>query len=225
MKESEEYLQSLMQKVEHRERIARKRAIIYSLLPIFIALVLLWFTGNQLTHYSRERAKIAEELESSNKKLAQRQLEIKEVEKELSEKREQLRLAKLQTETILKETFTKESLQKKIDLQLRGGKADIPTSPKTKIFNTYEEAQGYVVVLGSYKNIEKAITGVKIFRGKFQDEVKLYYAINDYYAAAIGIISNEKLAQKKLSDVRAYRSDAYIFGSWAFPYEIKLQLP
>jgi len=82
-----------------------------------------------------------------------------------------------------------------------------------------------VIVLASYKNIEKAITGVKHLRGEFTDKIKLYFAVNNYYAAVIGIFQEKSDANSKLEEIKSIVTDAYIFQSWAFPYEIKLELP
>lgn len=46
---AEKSLQSLLQKVEMQERTARKRVIMLSLIPIFLAATLLWFTGYRMS--------------------------------------------------------------------------------------------------------------------------------------------------------------------------------
>ena len=61
MKESEKQLQSLIQRAELRERTARKRAIVYSLVPILLAATLLWFTRYRIIQYQKEAAQYQEE--------------------------------------------------------------------------------------------------------------------------------------------------------------------
>ena len=52
-------VQEFLRKVEQRERVARRRSIIYSLVPIVIAVVLLTVTGRQV-YEAETRASIAE---------------------------------------------------------------------------------------------------------------------------------------------------------------------
>jgi len=121
-------------------------------------------------------------------------------------------LAKLISKSMLETSSKKEILQKKLDTTGIG----LP-----KISEIFESIQGYVVVLASYKNIQNAKRGVKILSMQNIGEVKLFYAINDYYAAVIGIIRSRKIALQRLEKIKQKIPDAYIYTSWAFPYEIK----
>jgi hypothetical protein len=91
MKEQEENLQSLMQKVEHRERTARKRAIIYSLVPIFLAGALLWFTSYRIIKAQKELATINQSLEVAKEEAEHFAKEATELKQTLNEVEEQLR--------------------------------------------------------------------------------------------------------------------------------------
>jgi len=53
MKKSEQDLQSLLEKIDHKERKSRRRAIIYTLVPIFLAIVLLCIIGQQISKLNR----------------------------------------------------------------------------------------------------------------------------------------------------------------------------
>ena len=90
---------------------------------------------------------------------------------------------------------------------------------------SFAENEGYVIVLGSYKEIEEAITAVKYLQPRFAEKIKLFFAVNNYYAVVMGIFENENIANSKLKETKKIVNDAYIFESQAFPYEIKLKLP
>jgi hypothetical protein len=91
MKEQEEDLQSLMQKVERRERTARKRAIIYSLVPIILAVVLLSYTSYRIIKAQKEYATINQKLQVAKEEAEHFAKEATELKQTLSEVEEQLR--------------------------------------------------------------------------------------------------------------------------------------
>lgn len=122
-------------------------------------------------------------------------------------------LAKLISKSMLETSSKKEILQKKLDIS---GIGFIP-----KISEIFESIQGYVVVLASYKDIKNAKRGVLILNKQNLGEVKLFYSISDYYAAVIGIINSREMALQRLEKIRQKIPDAFIYTSWAFPYEIK----
>lgn len=217
MNEKELNLEKIARQIEKRERKSLKRSILYSFIPIVAALILLWITASQLAYFNKLKNQAKKELETANNKLTEIQDKIKKAKKELGEKEEQLRRSKLQTKTILDETLTKESLQREIDSKLKYDKAEVR--------EIYSEDQGYVVVLFSGKEINRAVRALKMFRKRTLEDVRLYYAINDFYAVAIGIIVDKKLADAKVQEVKVFQADAYPYASWAFPYEIKLKLP
>lgn len=133
--------------------------------------------------------------------------EIQILDEELNKQKEKLRATQILTENLLKSS----------------GLQEIRSSSVSKL---YEEKQGSVVVLGSYKDLEEAISGIKNLQKRLPSyNLKLYFAVNNYYAAVIGIIEDSSIAFSTLKKVRSVVQDAYIFDSWAFPYEIKFQLP
>lgn len=100
---SEEHLQSLVQRVEDRERVARRRAAIYSLIPIILAGLLLWFTAWQIQQANQELATIGVKLQSSqqelasvNEQLAQAREQVNRSQQELTAVNEQLAQAREQ---------------------------------------------------------------------------------------------------------------------------------
>jgi DNA repair exonuclease SbcCD ATPase subunit len=94
MKESEEHLQSLLQKVEERERTARRRAIIYSLVPILLLGMLLWFTGHRIIQAQHKLDTINQQIEDATEeyrqKLADKEEELKIAQERLNDKKQEL---------------------------------------------------------------------------------------------------------------------------------------
>lgn len=82
MNNKESNVETLIQKIEQRERTSRRRAIVFSLVPIIIAVILLWFTGQELAHYSSEKERLTQELENYN---LEKELLTKELDESLRE--------------------------------------------------------------------------------------------------------------------------------------------
>lgn len=66
---SDEQIRSLVQRADQRERAARKRAIIYSLIPIVLAALLLWFSSWLVRRTTRELDVVNEQLGDSQQEL------------------------------------------------------------------------------------------------------------------------------------------------------------
>jgi len=58
MEMQEEQWGSLVRQAEQTERKARQRAVVFSLIPVILAGLLLWFTGHQIQQASRQLAEI-----------------------------------------------------------------------------------------------------------------------------------------------------------------------
>lgn len=69
MIEMDEQLQSLMEQAERRERLARRNAILYTLLPILFAIALLSMTAWQVQNASQQVAQKNAELETASNAL------------------------------------------------------------------------------------------------------------------------------------------------------------
>ncbi len=82
------------------------------------------------------------------------------------------------------------------------------------------DIQGYFVVLGSYKQLSAAITKLHELRRQTDKTVRLFWAVNGYYAPVIGILNTKDDALQTQLELRSTVPDAYLFSSWAFPYEV-----
>jgi Skp family chaperone for outer membrane proteins len=96
----EDQLQSLVMQTEQRERTARRRAVIYSLVPVVLAIALLFFSSSQIQQASQQLNSIREDLQNSQQQLdtikqelAQKQEEINRSQQELEATRKKLRQA------------------------------------------------------------------------------------------------------------------------------------
>lgn len=90
----EENLESLLHQAEERERRSRKRALIYSLIPIALALLLILFTGWQIKRAQQNVAALNEEGERYRKETAELQSRLEEMNKSLQDVTKQLRASR-----------------------------------------------------------------------------------------------------------------------------------
>jgi tetratricopeptide (TPR) repeat protein len=86
----EENLESLLHRAEERERRARKRAIIYSLIPIALALLLILFTSWRIKQAQRNVAVLNKEAERYRAEAVELQGRLEEMEKSLRNVTKQL---------------------------------------------------------------------------------------------------------------------------------------
>jgi uncharacterized small protein (DUF1192 family) len=195
-------LKDFLARLDMREKATRRKTLALIILPAIMALILLGYSILQVTVAEKRVAGLREEELRLNTKLKEKQDQLKA-------------LSALTTESTLGYSQDKKSiLLPQIPPEVR---------ERLEIIDLSKQPQGYLLVLGSFKDIESAIRQVQAFRRKISPDVKLFYAINDYYAAAQGIIANKKEASAALDNARAHVADAYLFSSSAFPYEIKLK--
>lgn len=95
-----EQLQSLLQRVDERERNARRRAIVYSLIPIALAVILLGFTGNQIQQAVRQVQEANQELATVDQKLQKSQQDLGAVNDQLAQARTQINQSQQQLDTV-----------------------------------------------------------------------------------------------------------------------------
>jgi len=93
---SEEQLQSLVKSAEERESIARRRAALYSLIPIVLASLLLWFTGWQIKQANQELTTAKNELQSSLQEQAATNMQLEQTRQEFEQTRQELETANSQ---------------------------------------------------------------------------------------------------------------------------------
>lgn len=87
MTQSEEMLQSLVDQAVKREKMARRRALIYSLVPILLAAALVAFTGWQVAQANLKLLSInnqVADLNHTNQQLAQDQVQLKATNSDLT---------------------------------------------------------------------------------------------------------------------------------------------
>jgi hypothetical protein len=68
---TQENLEGLIAKVEARERLARKRAIAYTVIPILLAGILLWFTSVRVIHARQEVARYQKSINEYVKRVSE----------------------------------------------------------------------------------------------------------------------------------------------------------
>lgn len=79
---------------------------------------------------------------------------------------------------------------------------------------------GYFVILGSYRKLADAVSALPQLRRSTNEPVRLFWAVNDYFATVVGVLATREEALAKQRGLRSVVSDAYLFGAWAFPYEL-----
>ncbi len=93
---SEEQLQSLVKSAEEHESIARRRAALYSLIPIVLASLLLWFTGWQIKEANQELTTVENELQSSLQEQEDTNMQLEQTRQEFDQTRQELETANSQ---------------------------------------------------------------------------------------------------------------------------------
>jgi chromosome segregation ATPase len=181
------------------------RFVIIQITIAIVAVAITILTVLKVGSLLETKEQLEVDIESKKETVQKLESEIEYATKNLKDLEEKLRTTQQLSESILQGCLIDDGL--------------------STITPLYSDRQGYVVVLGSYKNIEKAISAIKKFRQSDLGKVKLYFAVNDYYAAVLGIFDEKQAAEVALKDARKVVRDAYIYNSLAFPYEIKLQLP
>lgn len=98
--EIEAKLKSLVRDAEERERKARKRAAIYSVVPIVLAGLLIWFTGWRIKQTQEKVSALNEEAERYRRDTADLKGRVDRLSTELGETRKQLRGAREATDYV-----------------------------------------------------------------------------------------------------------------------------
>jgi hypothetical protein len=82
--------EELVDQVEARERSARRRALVYTLVPIIVAALLLAYTSSRILQYNQELEKLRTELEAKQRQLALVEARLGAAEKKLAVTEKQL---------------------------------------------------------------------------------------------------------------------------------------
>ena len=120
MEMQEEQWGSLVRQAEQMERTARRRAVVFSLIPVILAGLLLWFTGYQIQQANRQLAEIQTttqavqgqkdqleaELVQTQKQLAQTQMDLTTTQKTLIDTQRTLSTTQVQLKTAEQDTKT-----------------------------------------------------------------------------------------------------------------------
>ena len=85
MEMQEEQWGSLVRQAEQMERRARQRAVVFSLIPIILAGLLLWFTGYQIQQASRQLAEIQATTQTVQAQRDQYKAQLAQTQKQLAE--------------------------------------------------------------------------------------------------------------------------------------------
>ncbi len=84
MKLTEGNLQSLLERIETRERAARRHALLYTLVPILVAVILIGFSARQVILAERVLAAVNGNLSTAGVQLAETQKELARARQELN---------------------------------------------------------------------------------------------------------------------------------------------
>ena len=189
MNKSEEQLQSLLQKVEERERTARRRAVSYTVIPIICVGILLWVTGSQVVSAQRELSIIQQKLEAARKEVKTLDAKFTETGSKL---REIVEVAHEMEEFIeKKESFLRSLGEARflIDIRMLFDKINVQFAELSKIMPEMPplgRGRTWLTIVGSYKALDEAKRSAARWIQLYgRDQVAIYSAPNRYYALAI----------------------------------------
>lgn len=83
------------------------------------------------------------------------------------------------------------------------------------------DISGSLIILGSHEDPAVAVRETERLRADLPD-VKTYWAVNAYFAPALGPFTDSAEASRRLKEARTLRNDAYAYDASAFPYEIRV---
>jgi hypothetical protein len=106
---SDEQIRSLVQRADQRERAARKRAIIYSLVPIVLAALLLWFASWLIQRTTRELDVVNDQLDDSQQELAAVNTQLTQANVQVGSARQELATVEAQLTQATTEIATLET--------------------------------------------------------------------------------------------------------------------
>lgn len=123
------------------------------------------------------------------------------------------------------EEIAKQAIKSPVDT-----KSSLPTALQEALSETQgsisfaaravDNPDGYFVVLHSYRKLAEAVKELPQYRSSTNEPVRLFWAVNNYFAPVVGVFATREEALAKQRDLRSIVSDAYVFGAWAFPYEL-----
>ena len=125
-------LEGLVDEVEGRERTARRRTLVFTLVPIIVATLVLAYISYKILEYNRELGKLRAELEAKQDQLAVVETRLSVTEKKLAATEEQL----AQAEQQLKATTSLAKYAHPVDYRdMKDAANNLPSSASSTLFN------------------------------------------------------------------------------------------
>jgi uncharacterized small protein (DUF1192 family) len=125
-------IEGLVNQVEARERSARRRTLLFTLVPIVLAILLLAYISTRIVEYNRELDKLRAELEAKQAQLAAVEAKLSATERRLSVTQKQL----VQAERQLKATTNLARYAHPVDYRdMKDVANTLPSSAATTLFD------------------------------------------------------------------------------------------
>ena len=153
-----------------------------------------------------------DQMQALAEKLEQR---IKVLEIDIADKQKEIdsaeRILQATAEKVRTDSTARGQLESSIG-SIDDGRAVVPLS--------IEDSQGFLVVLGSFKNINSAAQTSAALNEILNFNVRLFYAVSGYYTPVLGPFDSSDDARRALGQAKSDVPDAYIFSAGGFPFEI-----
>jgi hypothetical protein len=184
-----------------------KRLIVAQVVIATIACAILITLGLTIRPLIETRARLMADIRA-------KQLEIRALDEKRAFQRRELALTEKTLEAATRKIAQTNPMVKSLENEIG--------SQRTGAVRPVSQKDAYVVVLGSYRHFGGAKSAVPALQAKLGEQIHLFYAVNDYFAPAIGPISTRLEAERKLQVIRSKVPDGYVFTMGAFLYEIDL---
>jgi uncharacterized membrane-anchored protein YhcB (DUF1043 family) len=126
MSSSPQALNDLLGLVEERERAARWRVVVFSAIPVVLAAMLLWFTGERIRTANSELASVDAKLAGERARLKEAEAKSADFERQLEQVQADLRSSQEQVKTYAAQVA---SLQKQLQEAMDYGRNLAATDP------------------------------------------------------------------------------------------------
>ena len=216
----------ILRKIEERERKLRRNSIIFTLTPIILAVVLIWFSGTKLVNYQKELSNMQREFDLKQRELKNTQDKLNLLDTKFSQIVSKLSKIVAISHEIEEFIERKESFLRTLDESLFLINIrmlfDSINSQFSEVFNLLSGMPDlnrnriWITIVKSSKSLKKLKEEAYIWIENYgKDQVAIFLSSNKYYALALkgdgSFTTAYRLTVKLQQEDLAY--DAYFAAS------------
>lgn len=186
----------LINKIEEKEKKARKRILIYTLIPVIVAIVLIWVTSSQVINSKRELDKIQNELNTKILELEKIKSKVDTLDSKFSSTISSISEIISTSHRIENFIESKQSFLRSIDearflinIRMLFDEINSQYSDILALSSELPEldrGRNWITIISSSKSLNKLQNEAKTWIEQYGiDQVAIYKSKNNYYALAL----------------------------------------